>query len=147
MLIYMHLAVCSSHHVRARVSLSLSLSLYFRAFFPCVSFHAFSISRFPLLKTVTGVDQVQSGKKYLFVVIIDKFFDLMKIQLNFRVKICFFLLDCILFIREVKLFQGTISRDLIVFLKNDKKSFFVIQRCGRMRANSDFMVLDTWMSP
>ena len=83
-------------------------------------------------------------------VIIDEFYDprlkdlpaKLTLTLNFKVKENFFFwLHCILFIAKMKLFRGTIGRSLIVFLENTKKCILIIER-----PNSDFIVLDPWMS-
>ena len=59
--------------------------------------------------------------------------------LNFKFnKKIFFLLHCILLARKIKFVQGTIGGNLIVLLKNGKK----VYHCGRVRSNSDFMILD-----
>ena len=57
---------------------------------------------------------------------------------NFKVKILLFsFLRCILLVTKVKFCQGTIGRKLIVVLKNGNKV------CRRVRANSDFTILDS----
>ena len=59
---------------------------------------------------------VQDGEKSLE--------PLTKIDLNFMVKISFFFfffLYCVLLVTKIKLFQETISRNLIVLLKNGEK--------------------------
>ena len=57
--------------------------------------------------------------------------------LNFKVKknFLFFFMHRILLVTKVKLSQGTIDRNRIVLLKNCKNTG------GRVRANSDFMIL------
>ena len=46
-------------------------------------------------------------------------------------------LHCILFITKVKPFQVTIDRSSF---EKQQKSFLIIEHCGRVRSNSDFMV-------
>ena len=85
---------------------------------------------------------VQGGKKSLSMTIVDKFytFDLMEVLVKNLTQNWswswisqFFFLFCIPFIAKVKLDQGKMGKKFLDHL-------------GRVRPNSDFMVLDTWMS-